>query len=166
MIPNIIAFSGAHGTGKTTSVYAMAAKLKKHGVNVGIITETARECPFPVMSATCKTPPEHAQMWIFSRQMQAEIEASERYELVVSDRSCIDCIAYTRAMKYYELAHAMEEMLFLHKQRYLEIRVKTIAENDYCTDDGFRSLDTENRKRIEDIILRLYSWFEMTVHYE
>ena len=75
MKSNIIAFSGAHGTGKTTAVYDLAAKLKKNGVNVGIITETARECPFPVMSSGCHVPPEYSQLWIFNRQMQAEIEA-------------------------------------------------------------------------------------------
>lgn len=166
MKSNIIAYSGAHGTGKTTAVYDLAAKLKRNGVNVGIITETARECPFPVMSSGCEIPPEYSQLWIFNRQMQAEIEASERFEMVVSDRSCVDCIAYTRYARYGELANAMETMLFRHVKRYMEIRVKRIDNNWYCFDDGFRHLDKASRQNIENIIIREYSWFDLTVHYD
>jgi len=163
MNPNIIAFSGAHGTGKTTSVYSMAEKLKKDGLNVGIILETARECPFPVMSKTCHEPVKEAQLWIFTRQIQAELEASRKYDVVVSDRSIIDCIAYTRFHRYSSLGTDMEAIAQHHKKIYRQIIVNSIETHNYCLDDGFRSMDMLSRKTIEETLIHIYRYLNIPI---
>jgi predicted ATPase len=159
MEAQIIAYSGAHGTGKTTSVYGMAERLKKAGVsggNVGIILETARLCPLPVLSASCQRATEGAQRWIFARQLQAEEETCAQFGTVVSDRSLVDCIAYTRHFGYYALADTMEAMTFPVIARYRKIIFKRIIGNDFAVDDGFRDLDYTTRSRIERIMLAIY----------
>ncbi len=59
----IIAFSGTHGTGKTTSVFKLAYELKMENptLKIGVLQETARTCPHPINKDT--TP--QAQSWIF-----------------------------------------------------------------------------------------------------
>jgi signal recognition particle GTPase len=44
-----IAFSGSHGTGKTTSVYKECLNYKRNqNKDVAIITEIARQCFLPI----------------------------------------------------------------------------------------------------------------------
>lgn len=155
MSAKIIAYSGAHGTGKTTAVYELASNLKKRGMNVGIILETARKCPIPVFSNVCAMPSVEAQQWIFTRQIQEEIEASSYYDVVVTDRTVVDCIAYTRYFGYIEMAEAMEYMA--RQFRYDEIHFKTVFINNFLVDDGFRNIDdTGARYAIEKIMADLY----------
>jgi len=156
---NIIAYSGAHGTGKTTSVYELACALKKsQKTEVGIILETARTCPYPICSKNNPQPTRQAQLWIFSAQMQAEMNASRRYGLVVSDRTIIDCIAYTAAAGMYDLAFAMKAMAENYaKSAYKEVRFRNILDHDYLADDGTRDMTGSIRSEVEMALLSLYS---------
>lgn len=166
MDSKIIAFSGSHGTGKTTSVYGLAERCKRAGVaggNVGIVLETARLCPMPVFSPSCTKPTEEAQMWIFAKQLQEEAEACSRYDLVISDRTLVDCIAYTRHFGYYMLADSMEYMTHVTLSRYLQVIFRGIKENDFLQEDGFRSMDPLARPRIERIMLSTYKRLGVTL---
>ncbi len=156
--PKIIAFSGAHGTGKTTAVYQMACDLKKKQLGeVGIILETARICPYPIFSKNCSTATREAQLWIFSAQMQAEMNAARRYGVVVSDRTIVDCIAYTAAAKMHDLAFAMKAMAGQYvKTAYKEIYLRSITQYDYQIDDGSREMGDELRKEVELSLVSLY----------
>jgi thymidylate kinase len=158
MGPKIIAFSGAHGTGKTTAVYEKAAELKKsQTTEVGIILETARQCPYPICSKENAIPTREAQMWIFSAQMQAEMNAQRRYGVVVSDRTIIDCIAYTAASGMYGLAYAMRDMAVEYaKTAYKQVFFRNIIDHDYLVDDGQRNMAQELRKEVELALLSLY----------
>jgi len=157
--PKIIAFSGAHGTGKTSSVYLMAHQLKlSQKTEVGIILETARQCPYPIVSKENAIPTKEAQLWIFSSQMQAEMNAQRRYGIVVSDRTIIDCIAYTAAAGMYSLAYAMREIAVQYaKTAYKEIHFRTINDHDYLVDDGARNLNCDFRGEVEMAMLSLYA---------
>ena len=166
MQPKIIAFSGAHGTGKTTSVYAMAEWLKRKGKNVGIILETARDCPLPVLNKACNKSSEDSQVWIFSAQLKREIEAIHRYDIVVSDRTLVDCIAYTRYLGYQGLAYSMRLMASDISSRYLKVFFKKISENDFLIDDGFRATDPDERLIIESIMLSEYLSLKFEVDYQ
>lgn len=85
-----IALIGTHGVGKTTLCFEVAAALKKRDLSVEMVKEVARSCPLPINQET--TLP--AQSWILHTQIAREIEASERYEIVVCDRSVLDNYAY------------------------------------------------------------------------
>jgi len=165
MISKIIAYSGVHGTGKTTSVYETAAQYKKQGYNVGIILETARKCPLPVLSVGCDKPSMSAQQWIFTRQIQEEIEAAIHYDIVVTDRTVVDAIAYTRYFGYQGLSYAMETMAY--HCRYNEVHFKTLLANDYCLDDGFRYVDDpKTRCVIERIMIETYRSMQIPLIFE
>jgi len=159
MKQKIIAFSGAHGTGKTTAVNHLVKFLRENTapeVKIGAIMETARQCPFQVYSAKCSHPSESAQEWIFASQLLAEIEAFATYDIVVSDRSTFDCIAYTRHFGYYVLANAMENMAMLGFQRYRQIVFHKVNAHNYLVDDGFRAMDVTARHLIERTLSETY----------
>ena len=158
MSGRIVAFSGTHGTGKTTAVYSCAAMLKRRNqrAEVGIICEVARRCPLPIVRRGCSAVNPDAQRWIFTSQMAEEITAMKRYDLVVADRTVVDCIAYTRAGGLHELARAMMTMAGEHMHVYREIYFKPAADCRYCADDGLRNLDEDFRLRVEREMLEIY----------
>lgn len=120
---NIIAFSGTHGTGKTTSVYKKAEWLKMNNQNkeVGTILEVARRCPFKILSKNNDKSSKEAQLWIFAQQISTELMISKIYDIVVSGRSIIDTIAYTRVLGYKHLANTMLGIAWEHIHIYKEI---------------------------------------------
>ncbi|MDR2613485.1 MAG: ATP-binding protein [Deltaproteobacteria bacterium] len=90
-----IAFSGAHGTGKTEAADMLAAWFERRGTPVVRIPSAARICPYPVnRDATAE-----AQRWIWHRhaleEMDAEREARARGGVVICDRTLADCLVYS-----------------------------------------------------------------------
>ena len=150
-----IAFSGAHGTGKTTSVADTFYNLKiKHpNKTITIICETAKECPFKINKDGDLT----SQFWIFNKQMLREIEASNSYDIVISDRSVIDNIAYMRYLGYENQSEHLLEIAIDFMYTYNKINFKSIENNNFFFKDGVRdSKDIQYRKDIDRILLELY----------
>lgn len=85
-----IAFIGTHGVGKTTLSYAVAALLKRQGLEVDIVKEVARLSPLPINRATSLD----AQTWILMTQIAEEIRSASRHGWVICDRSVLDNYAY------------------------------------------------------------------------
>lgn len=158
---NIVAFSGTHGTGKTTAAYQLAADLKRsEHKEVGFVAETARKCPYPCVSQTDAKPSREAQLWIFTAQMQAEMEASRIYPVVVSDRTVVDSIAYTSALGFHDLAHALFQVARHYVyDAYMCVRLMRIPTDgpDLLVDDGVRSMDLDFRVEVEMALISAYN---------
>lgn len=160
----IIAFSGTHGTGKTTAAYRMAARLKRSETgDVGIVCEIARQCPYPIVSRESIRGSPEAQMWIFASQIRAEMDACMLYPVVVCDRTILDCIAYSAACGYHDLAYAMREIGRHHIQAYKSVYLMRISHHDYLADDGVRNLDRPFRQEVEMSLISLYRDFGFKV---
>ena len=155
--PRIIAFSGTHGTGKTTAAYAMAKKLQVQGHTVGLVQEQARYCPYPVNREMT----EKSQMWIFTAHLQAELNALKRYPVVVCDRTIIDPIAYCDVAGFHALAGAMFNLALHHYKNYHTIVLKSAANNDHWYPDGFREAkDSAFRRDVDAALLARYEVLE------
>jgi AAA domain len=85
-----VALVGTHGVNKTTVAYELAGVLKRKGRTVELLTEIARECPFPLNEQATR----EAHQWIIARQVQLEIEKAPRADFLVCDRSVLDNFAY------------------------------------------------------------------------
>ena len=85
-----VAFIGTHGVGKTTLCFELAARLKRHDVNVELVLEVARRCPLPINLETSTA----AQSWILHTQMAMELESAPRGDLLLCDRSVLDNYCY------------------------------------------------------------------------
>lgn len=153
--PRIFAISGTHGTGKTTSVFELAKTLKMehHDKTVGIVQELAGTAPFPIN----KDATEDTQLWIFSAQIAYELHAASVYDMAVSDRTIVDCMAYTRVLGFNTLAEAMMRMAQHHIKAYKKIYVKTASNNSFVFADLTRETeDFQFRQDVEDCLLELY----------
>jgi nicotinamide riboside kinase len=85
-----ISLIGTHGVGKTVLTFSIAGRLRASGVDCDVAYENSRKSPFPINEATTL----EGQLWILAAQWKEELEAGQRTELLVCDRSVLDNYAY------------------------------------------------------------------------
>jgi len=156
MMGQIFSYTGAHGTGKTTSAFKRAENLKiEHpGKSVYLMCDQAAFCPYPINK---KTSPE-AQLWIFTNQINKELSFLSRFDLLVTDRTAVDAVAYAYVAGFEQLAGDMLGLLNSHICLYSLIEFKTIKANDFFHRDGIReSHDRAFRQRVETAMLEFYA---------
>jgi hypothetical protein len=157
----IIAFTGTHGVGKTTSVYRKAYDLKIlfPDKRIGVFNENAVNCPFPINEKTTK----EAQLWMFTNQISTELDYLSKYDILVSDRTCIDCIAYSLYRGFEDIAEKMLDFSKIHINRYKEIYFKEIEKNPYAIENGLRSTEKNFQLGVEKILKSLYKKLNINI---
>lgn len=151
-----IAFTGSHGTGKTTSVFNLAHSMKIDHPNkrVGIFHENAAKAPKGLFN---KAGTDLSQLWIFTNQMQSEIALGYEYDILICDRTVMDSIAYSTYMKFTDISEKCFSLAKDFINTYDLIYFKTIQNNDFWVDSKHRdTTDGEYRKSIEEILMNLY----------
>lgn len=143
-----ICIVGTHGCGKSTLTYMLGTYYKKKNVNIKIVNETARSCPFPI-NENFTFP---GAQWIVHAHITKELEAQARgYEIIITDRSPIDTIMYVlaldmeRTMEYYDLAYTALQWMDSYD---IVVWVSRIAE--VACEDGTRSTDPKFRMKVHD----------------
>jgi thymidylate kinase len=140
-----VALVGTHGVNKTTIAYELAGLLKRKGRTVELLTEIARECPFPLNEQATRD----AYQWIIARQVQLEIEKAPRADVVVCDRSVLDNFAYYA--RRYGTKGAEAEALRLYCgswMRSYDLLVR-LPISQALAPDGFRSTDAGFQREID-----------------
>lgn len=143
-----VALIGTHGVGKTTLVYEVCSLLKKAHHNVELVTEVARQSPFPVNAETTL----EGQLWILHQQIAAELEASLRAPIVITDRSVLDNYCYL-VNKFGRQPHLETWLAWWMAGYSLLIGVPPVQEQ--IPRDGFRSEDRAFQLRIHDLLNEL-----------
>ena len=139
-----IGFLGSHGTGKTTMAYDLAAKLKKRGHDVIILSEVARSCPMPINQEVTR----EAQNWIIGKHMTRE--ASMKGQIMICDRTLMDNFAYALYCDE-EFFKPMTPWIKNYMQSYTTIFY--LEPNDaYLIEDGTRDTDIGFRNKIDKIV--------------
>lgn len=156
-----IGISGTHGTGKTTLLYKLAHDLKiRHPhKSVRVISEVARSCPLQTFQGQSKAG-EESQIWIFAAQIKAELEARQAHDIVLSDRTVYDVIAYTMEVNE-DLA--LEMFGVGQRMHYDQVYFVRPAGEGWVTDDGGRSLDLALRGKIDKNLERIFSMKDLNV---
>ena len=147
-----VALVGTHGVNKTTIAYELAGVLKRKGHTVELLTEIARECPFPLNEKASR----EAYQWIIARQVQLEIEKSPRADVLVCDRAVLDNFAYY--VRRYGGAGVEAESLGLYCRSWMRtydllIRLPIV---EALAPDGFRSTDSQFQLEIDLLCNELF----------
>ena len=140
-----VALVGTHGVNKTTIAYELAGVLKRKGRTVELLTEIARECPFPLNEQATR----EAYQWIIARQVQLEIEKSQRADVLVCDRSVLDNFAYY--VRRYGTKGEEAQALGLYCRSWMrtyDLLVR-LPVAEALAFDGFRSTDIEFQREID-----------------
>jgi hypothetical protein len=147
-----VALVGTHGVNKTTIAYELAGALKRKGRTVELLTEIARECPFPLNEQATR----EAYQWIIARQVQLEIEKLPRADLLVCDRSVLDNFAYyvrrfgSTSVEAQALASYCRSWIGTYD---LLVRLPIVTE---LAPDGFRSTDADFQREIDELCDSLF----------
>ena len=143
-----LALIGTHGVGKTTLAYELCSLLKKADHNVELVTEVARQSPFPVNAATTL----EGQLWILHAQIAAELDAARRAPNVICDRAVLDNYCYL--VNKFGRQPQLETWLAWWMDTYaLLVGVPPIETG--IPSDGFRSEDRAFQERIHTLLLDL-----------
>jgi hypothetical protein len=143
-----LALIGTHGVGKTTLAYEICSLLKKSNRNVELVTEVARQSPFPVNAATTL----EGQLWILHAQIAAELDAARRAPHVICDRAVLDNYCYL--VNKFGRQPQLEVWLAWWMDTYaLLIGVPPIEAG--IPSDGFRSEDRAFQLRIHELLCEL-----------
>lgn len=143
-----LALIGTHGVGKTTLAYEVCSLLKKAHCNVELVTEVARQSPFPVNAATTV----EGQLWILHAQIAAELEAARRDPHVVTDRAVLDNYCYL--VNKFGRQPQLESWLAWWMDTYTILVGVPPIEAD-IPPDGFRSEDRAFQRRIHELLIAL-----------
>ena len=140
-----VALVGTHGVNKTTIAYELAGVLKRKGHTVELLTEIARECPFPLNEEATR----EAYQWIIAKQVQLEIEKSARADVLVCDRAVLDNFAYY--VRRYGSAGEEAESLSVYCRSWMRtydllVRLPIV---EALAPDGFRSTDSQFQFEID-----------------
>lgn len=147
----LIAFSGTHGTGKSSCAYELATKMKHRGYSVVVCDELARECPLTINQGAGSL----TQYWIIGAQMKREIKLMTKYDYVISDRTVFDTVAYGTYLGVISPSWG-EALSDYVKTSYESIFVLDPFEFDYHISDGIRDMDIDFRFNIHQCIVDLY----------
>jgi nicotinamide riboside kinase len=143
-----LALIGTHGVGKTTLAYEICSLLKKAHFNVELVTEVARQSPFPVNAATTI----EGQLWILHAQIAAELAAARHAAHVVTDRAVLDNYCYL--VNKFGRQPQLESWLAWWMDSYsILVGVPPVAAD--IPADGFRSEDRAFQRRIHELLLEL-----------
>jgi len=153
-----IAFIGTHGTGKTTIAHETVMMLKKRGIDAGLVSEVARQCPFPINENTTKK----SQLWIILSQIIKEMEAEERHDVVVSDRSVLD--GYCYLVKKFGRIKAIENLVKEHLRTYDKL-IRVPVRGGFLKEDKVRSTDKKFQKEIDEQFDKLIKILQVKQHY-
>jgi hypothetical protein len=143
-----LALIGTHGVGKTTLVFESCSLLKKADHNVELVTEVARQSPFPVNAATTL----EGQLWILHAQIAAELDASRRVPNVICDRSVLDNYCYL--VNKFGRQTQLESWLAWWMGTY-DLLVGVPPLPGGILPDGFRSQDRDFQERIHNLLIQL-----------
>jgi thymidylate kinase len=140
-----VALVGTHGVNKTTIAYELAGVLKRRGRTVELLTEIARECPFPLNENATR----EAYQWIIARQIQLELEKAPRADVLVCDRSVLDNFAYY--VRRYGSKSEEAEALGAYCRSWMRTYdlLLRLPITQALASDGFRSTDEQFQREID-----------------
>ncbi|MDR2812866.1 MAG: ATP-binding protein [Puniceicoccales bacterium] len=147
--------TGTHGCGKSTLSHRICSELKKSGYNAIVLSETARESPFPINRGQTVD----STLYIALKQAVKELEAiAHGYQHLVLDRGVLDSFVYSEATRREEISEVevgLREAFRLWTSGYDDIIFVKSEGNDTLQADGVRDTDMEFAQKIEDLFERL-----------
>jgi len=154
-----VGFVGSQGSGKTTKAYELATSLKKQRLDVYVLSEVARSCPFPINEDTDI----QSQLWILGKTITRE--QSSKGHVLIHDRTLLDALAYSMYVNR-EFFEPLKAFIKNYMSTYDYI-VYCRPNDSYLIDDGLRSISKKFRDEIDDIMTSLLDELDIdTIDYE
>jgi hypothetical protein len=111
----VIAVEGTHASGKTTLVHALTSYYRERGVHANCTGESARSSPFMeeiVLHGKGKFDLV-AELDTFARQLTDQLRAARHHDLLITDKTALNVVAYARLLLPDEDSSVVDAMLQL-----------------------------------------------------
>lgn len=162
-----IAIAGTHSTGKTTFIESVQCKFEDKGCRTakvnGLATE-ARDRGFPILR-------EHtfsSTLWIMTRCISLELEASLSADVVLVDRPVLDAYGYLLAALKHRKEHLtqdetnyLESLIVHHAKTYQAVFKTMIDETRPIDGTKERDMDRIFRAQVADALDTMFSKLEI-----
>jgi thymidylate kinase len=159
----IIAVEGAHGTGKSTLVHALAAHYKSRDVHATALAEVARQSPFveDVVIHGSGGFDISAELHLFGSQIAHEQSLARHHELVICDKTIANVLGYSLLLLQSagepfvrDMVAAMEVLCRIYAKQYdLVFYVSDLYELGR-TNDPFRPREAGFQQQADEFIRR------------
>ncbi|WP_221091067.1 AAA family ATPase [Deinococcus aquaedulcis] len=157
-----ILITGTFSAGKTTLFNDLIKELNLSGTKYTYLSDTARECPFPLNSSqTIDT-----SNWLFGKQVERESLVTNSFGdgLIICDRGTPDIAGHTMSLnltgsKYEVIIACLSEWTKTYDLIFFAERNKHIA----IRADGVREINTELQALVEKHITEFLASFPNTV---
>lgn len=148
--------TGTHGCGKSTLSHRICSELKRKGYNAIVISETARESPFPINKGQTV----ESTLYIALKQAVKELEAiAHGYTYLVLDRGVLDSFFYSEATRQHPITDLEKHLLSAlttWTQDYDEIILLTGEGKETLEADGVRDTDRQFAQNVEDLLKKFF----------
>lgn len=113
--PLKVCFMGNAGSGKDTTIYAVAHTLKMKGLNIDVIPEAARDAKYNGFQLD-KATTINSQLWILGRQVENEQHCMRGWsDVIICNRSVFDGVAIARLnLKPFEAQNLSTAVFAIH----------------------------------------------------
>jgi predicted ATPase len=148
--------TGAHSTGKTSLVRAIVGDMASIGRTTFVVTDIARECPFPIGLGQT----DRSTLWLLHQQVAEELRAEAAgADWIVCDRGVPDILAHwtdicLRNPIGSKLMEGLYTYMALWSLSYTYVFLSLADGNIPLEPDGLREVDPEYRCRIEELITK------------
>lgn len=151
----LIAHTGSQGTGKSYATYNKVLEMKRRYPERSVYALADIEA-FRRRELNERMT-EESQALLFAKKIEMDLEAMAAHDIIVTDRTLVDIVAYTFVAGFHSLATGMLPYAEYHVQYYDEIIFKKIEFNPHWHNDGIREhKDKQFRQNVEDTLLSLY----------
>lgn len=145
----LVGFFGSESIGKTSTGYTLTGRLRTHGALAEFVSDSSAAMPFPPDRFDTH---EAAWVHVLAKKMEREAEFALRsnVDLIVSDRTPLDLLAYAR-MKHPSsaLLAAFEPLVLAYMHQYDALYFFP-AHGTAFRYDQFREPEATSRESIDD----------------
>jgi len=159
MIGKIISFAGVHSSGKTTGVFELVSVLRKNGINAWPVTDVARTARLPRGFSLNNEGTWVTQEIIAHRMCVQLLESAVKYEVVVTDRTPLDCLAYALSCgtKKDDIEYIrLKETVYNFVRAHCQVVYQLIGNSEELKNDGVRSNDLDYFNCVSDNFMDVY----------
>jgi len=111
----VVAVEGTHASGKTTLAHALTSYYRERGVHANCTGEPARSSPFmeEIVLHGKGAFDRVAELDTFARQFTDQLRAARHHDLLITDKTPLNVVAYARLLLPDEDSSVVEAMLQL-----------------------------------------------------
>lgn len=145
-----IALIGTHGVGKSTASYYLTSLLKQNNPTKSIICLEENVRKIAKLTDGKLDDPRFPKLAI-SDQLFRELHSELIYDIIVTDRSLIDFLAYSKVLEL-NLEYDYKDLCINHMKTFDKIYLmRPEHKNSGIANDGFRDTNKKLRNSVDDM---------------